>query len=49
MVALAASLITLSELNYAPEALEPYISSETIYYHHYKHHEGYVCLLYKSD
>ena len=45
MVALAASLITLSELNYAPEALEPYISAETIYYHHDKHHAGYVAKL----
>lgn len=45
MVALAASLITLSELNYAPEALEPYISAETIHYHHDKHHAGYVAKL----
>ncbi len=45
MVALAASLITLSELNYAPEALEPYISAETIHYHHDKHHAGYVTKL----
>ena len=42
MVALAVSLITLSELNYAPEALEPYISAETIHYHHDKHHAAYV-------
>lgn len=45
MVALAASLITLSELNYAPDALEPYISAETIHYHHDKHHAGYVTKL----
>jgi len=45
MVALAASLITLGELNYAPDALEPYISAETIHYHHDKHHAGYVAKL----
>lgn len=45
MVALAASLITLSELNYAPDALEPYISAETVYYHHDKHLAGYVTKL----
>lgn len=45
MVVLAASLITLGELNYAPDALEPYISAETVYYHHDKHHAGYVAKL----
>ena len=33
---------TLSELPYADDALEPYISAETIAYHHGRHHAAYV-------
>ncbi len=32
----------LPELPYAPDALEPYISKETIEYHYGKHHQAYV-------
>lgn len=35
-------LFTLIALPYAPEALEPVISRETIEYHHGKHLQGYV-------
>jgi len=34
--------IELPELPYAKDALEPYISSETLDYHHGKHHNAYV-------
>ena len=33
---------TLPELPYAPSALEPHISAETIEYHYGKHHAAYV-------
>ncbi len=33
---------TLPDLPYAYDALEPYISKETLEYHHDKHHAGYV-------
>ena len=33
---------TLPQLPYAIDALEPYISRETIEYHHGKHHQTYV-------
>lgn len=33
---------TLPQLPYAPDALEPYMSKETIEYHHGKHHQTYV-------
>ncbi len=33
---------TLPPLPYAPEALEPFISAETLNLHHDKHHRGYV-------
>ena len=36
------SQITLPELPYAKNALEPYISAETLEYHHDKHHAAYV-------
>ena len=39
MLTLLFSLITLP---YAPEALEPVISRETIEYHHGKHRQTYV-------
>jgi Fe-Mn family superoxide dismutase len=34
--------IQLPELPYAKNALEPYISENTLNYHHGKHHQGYV-------
>lgn len=34
--------ITLPELPYAYDALEPHISKETLEYHHDKHHQTYV-------
>lgn len=33
---------TLPELPYAKNALEPYLSAETLEYHHGKHHQAYV-------
>ncbi|MBE9562931.1 MAG: superoxide dismutase [Fe], partial [Proteobacteria bacterium] len=33
---------TLPELKFAQNALEPYISEETLEYHHGKHHQTYV-------
>lgn len=33
---------TLPDLPYAQDALEPYISAETLDYHHGKHHQAYV-------
>src|SRR5271163_510123 len=33
---------TLPELPYAYEALQPYMSKETLEYHHDKHHQTYV-------
>ncbi len=33
---------TLPALPYAPEALEPYISTRTLEFHHGKHHQAYV-------
>lgn len=34
--------IKLQSLPYKLNALEPYISKETLYYHYHKHHQGYV-------
>ncbi|HCX01784.1 MAG TPA: superoxide dismutase [Fe], partial [Syntrophaceae bacterium] len=34
--------ITLPELPYAKEALSPYISANTLEFHHGKHHKAYV-------
>ena len=39
------SKITLPELPYAKDALEPHISAETLEYHHDKHHNAYVTKL----
>lgn len=39
--------ITLPELPYAKNALEPHISSETLEYHYGKHHQAYVTNLNK--
>lgn len=33
---------TLPDLPYAPDSLDPHISTETISYHYGKHHRGYV-------
>ena len=38
----------LPPLPYAHDALQPHISKETLEYHHDKHHNTYVCLLYTS-
>ena len=38
----------LPELPYAIDALEPYISKQTLNYHHGKHHAGYVNKLNKA-
>ena len=37
-----ADIYTLPELDYAYDALEPYISTEIMELHHSKHHAGYV-------
>jgi superoxide dismutase, Fe-Mn family len=39
---LARTDITLPELPYALDALQPYMSRETLEYHHGKHHQAYV-------
>lgn len=36
---------TLPDLPYEKSALEPYISAETLEYHHDKHHNAYVTTL----
>lgn len=35
-------IVTLPDLPYAKEALEPYISARTLDFHHGKHHKAYV-------
>ena len=42
------SKITLPELPFAKDALEPHISAETLDYHHGKHHASYVKKLNKK-
>lgn len=42
MTSFAATLFTIVELPYAYDALEPYISAETLHFHHDKHYVGYV-------
>ena len=37
--------ITLPELPYALDALQPHISKETLEFHYGKHHAGYVAKL----
>jgi superoxide dismutase, Fe-Mn family len=32
----------IAKLPYAPDALEPYMSRDTLYFHHDKHHQGYL-------
>jgi Fe-Mn family superoxide dismutase len=34
--------VTLPELPYAYDALEPFLNAETLHLHHDKHHQGYV-------
>ena len=40
--------LTLPELPYAHDALGPYMSKETLEYHHDKHHQAYVDNLNKA-
>ncbi len=42
---LITALLAIVELPYAYDALEPYISSETLHFHHDKHYAGYVAKL----
>ena len=42
---LLTALLTIVELPYAYDSLEPYISSETLHFHHDKHYAGYVAKL----
>ena len=37
----------LMTLPYSYDALEPYMSAETLHYHHDKHHQAYVDMLNK--
>jgi superoxide dismutase, Fe-Mn family len=32
----------IAKLPYAPDALEPYMSRDTLHFHHDKHHQGYL-------
>ena len=41
----ATALITIVELPYSYDALEPYISRETLHFHHDMHYAGYVAKL----
>ena len=45
MTTVAAALFTIVELPYAYDALEPYISAETLHFHHDMHYAGYVAKL----
>lgn len=45
MTTLAVSLVAIVELPYAYDALEPYVSAETLHFHHDKHYAGYVAKL----
>jgi Fe-Mn family superoxide dismutase len=42
---LITAMLAIVELPYAYDALEPYISSETLHFHHDKHYAGYVAKL----
>ena len=42
---LTTTLFTIVKLPYAYDALEPYISAETLHFHHDKHYAGYVAKL----
>ena len=45
MTTFATLALTIVELPYAYDALEPYISAETLHFHHDKHYAGYVAKL----
>lgn len=45
MTTLATLALAVVELPYAYDALEPYISAETLHFHHDKHYAGYVAKL----
>lgn len=45
MTTLATTIFTIVELPYAYDALEPYISAETLHFHHDMHYAGYVAKL----
>ncbi len=45
MTTVATTLFTIVELPYAYDALEPYISAETLHFHHDLHYAGYVAKL----
>lgn len=45
LTTLATVTLTIVELPYAYDALEPYISAETLHFHHDKHYAGYVTKL----
>ena len=45
MTTLATRALAVVELPYAYDALEPYISAETLHFHHDKHYAGYVAKL----
>ena len=45
MTTLLTSIFTVVELPYAYDALEPYISAETLHFHHDMHYAGYVVKL----
>merc|ERR1711991_966132 len=42
LLAVAQALFVLDPLPYARDALEPHYSNRTLFYHHGKHHAGYV-------
>lgn len=42
---LITAMLAIVELPYAYDSLEPYISSETLHFHHDKHYAGYVAKL----
>ena len=45
MTTFATLALTIVELPYAYDALEPYVSAETLHFHHDKHYAGYVAKL----
>ncbi len=45
MTTLVTTVFTIVELPYAYDALEPYISAETLHFHHDMHYAGYVAKL----
>lgn len=45
MTTVATTLFAIVELPYAYDALEPYISAETLHFHHDMHYAGYVAKL----